>query len=216
MIDIFDADYFERGIESGKSCFRNYRWIPEMTIPMVMTIIDKLGIKRGQKVLDFGCAKGYVVKAFRLLHRDAYGVDVSKYAIDNCDKDIQPYLFLNPEKGITVKVGTEFDFCIAKDVFEHIPQRDLVDTLLLLSVITEVLFVCVPLGKNGIYNAPTNQFDVTHIICEDEVWWSDIFVNNGWELEEFTFRVDGIKDSYYSKYPTAHGFFTLRSKNYEA
>ena len=72
---VYNESYFERGLESGLSLYQNYRWIPELTIPMAMTIIDFLGIKRHQTILDFGCAKGFLVKAFRLLYRSAYGVD---------------------------------------------------------------------------------------------------------------------------------------------
>ena len=66
--NLFDENYFERGVETQTSLYQNYRWMPEQTIPMVMTIIDYLKIQRGATVLDFGCAKGFVVKAFRLLH----------------------------------------------------------------------------------------------------------------------------------------------------
>ncbi len=83
----FDRDYFERGIASGKSLYENYRWIPELTIPMAMTYIDTLGLKKEDRILDFGCAKGYVVKALRMLHRKAWGCDVSDYAIESSDQD---------------------------------------------------------------------------------------------------------------------------------
>ena len=74
----YDEDYFERGIESGKSLYTNYRWIPELTIPMCSFLNEQLGIGQSENVLDFGCAKGFIVKAMRLLGRNAYGVDLNQ------------------------------------------------------------------------------------------------------------------------------------------
>jgi len=43
-------------------------------------------------VLDVGCAKGYLVKALRDAGLEAYGVDVSEYAVSAADPSIRPYL----------------------------------------------------------------------------------------------------------------------------
>jgi len=202
-MDIYDRDYYERGIESGKSCYQNYRWIPELTIPMAMVMIDYLGIKRGQSVLDYGCAFGYLVKALRMLGRDAWGADISQYAIEHAYSSEYCYLLNEVDKyGIS-----RSHFCIAKDVFEHIPERMLVETLKWIDA--DTLFAVIPLGRNGVFRAPANNLDITHETCKDEAWWKNFFISNGWKLKDFTFQIEGIKDSYYEKYPKAHGFFTL-------
>ncbi|MCK5606481.1 hypothetical protein KAR91_31555, partial [Candidatus Pacearchaeota archaeon] len=74
----------------------------------------------------------------------------------------------------------------------------------------EIMFAIIPLGENDKYRAPANNLDVTHKICKSELWWTDFLEKNGWILTDFTFRVPGIKDSYYEKHPKAHGFFTLK------
>ena len=201
----FDADYFERGLETGKSCYQVYRWIPELTIPMAMTIIDYLGIKRGQKVLDFGCSKGFLVKALRMLGRDAWGFDVSQYAIENADPTIRDYCKLMGTENGTPE---QFHFCVAKDVLEHIPEAVLAVTLQEIRATT--LFAVIPLGENGTYRAPANNIDKSHVVCRPEAWWVDKFEACGWKAVWFTWRVPGIKDSYYDNFPTAHGFFTLK------
>ena len=57
----YDADYFLRGKETGKSLYENYRWLPDLTTPMVCSIISHLGIRSGDTILDFGCAALNVV-----------------------------------------------------------------------------------------------------------------------------------------------------------
>jgi len=202
----FDADYYERGLETGRSCYQNYRWMPELTIPLAMTIIDYLGIKRNSRILDFGCAKGYLVKALRLLYRDAHGVDTSKYAIENADPDVKDYC------GTVDIPPLEYDYIIAKDVFEHIEITRLKKELEWLYNRSSKMFAIVPLGENKRYYSEKNNLDKSHIICEDSAWWTSFFAANKWYVKDFRYRIDGIKDSYYETTPKAHGFFTLQTK----
>ena len=208
-MEIYDRDYYERGLETGKSCYQNYRWVPELTIPMAMAMIDLLGIKRGQTVLDYGCAFGFLVKALRLLGRKAWGVDISTYAIENADPSEHCFLkagnYLHGKAAFLQSLHS--DFCIAKDVFEHIPYSEIVEVFEWINA--DTMFAIIPLGENDKYRAPANNLDVTHKICKDETWWTNLLEKNGWELQDFTFRIEGIKDSYYEKHPKAHGFFTL-------
>ena len=206
MNELYDKNYFEFGVESGKSNYSRYRWIPELTIPMAMTMIDHLDIKPHHKILDFGAAKGFLVKAFRWLNRQAWGMDISEYAISNCDPEVREY-YVNNLNG--------YDFIIAKDVFEHIPLDELsviIDRIKAVSefkAVSDKLFAIIPLGDNGKYRAPANDHDVTHVNCMTEDEWIQYFADNHLICREFTFKIRGIKDSYYEQYPTAHGFFTL-------
>ena len=46
-------------------------------------IVKKYKLKKGDKVLDIGCAKGFLVKDLIDIGIDAYGIDISQYAINN-------------------------------------------------------------------------------------------------------------------------------------
>jgi len=121
MSELYDEDYFLRGKETGKSLYENYRWIPELTVPMAKSIVKHCGIKQDQRILDFGCARGYLVRALRELGHEAYGYDESRWALDNLDPVAQP--FINSVVGYTPFWKREkFDWVIAKDVLEHIDE----------------------------------------------------------------------------------------------
>lgn len=213
-MDRFDKDYFERGLQTGKSAYENYRWIPELTIPLAHEITEVCSIGRNDKILDYGCAKGFLVKALRLLHYDAWGLDVSEYALDNAPVDIKNYLYFQeyPFWGLDVYLQYHnFDWLIAKDVFEHITTGNLIEYLLFFRLHIENMFVIVPLGKNGEYNAETNNMDPSHVICEDINWWIKLFKNSGYEVAWATTEMDYIKQSY-NDIPDAHGFFKLKRK----
>ena len=49
--------------------------------------------KKGSRVLDVGCAKGFLVKDFLDLGIDAYGLDISEYALKNCEEEtVEDYI----------------------------------------------------------------------------------------------------------------------------
>lgn len=208
MKSSFNKDYFENGINTGVSLYTNYRWIPELTIPMAFRMIEFLGIKPTDKVLDYGCAKGYVVQAMRLLYRDCYGVDISEYAVEESEKHIRPYLqvlngsndLLNLPFGIK-----QFDYVIAKDVFEHIPAEELKVIVANLRQICRCLFVVVPLGDGQKYYEPAYEFDKTHVIREDITWWSNLFLHSGFSVVKQHYKIPGIKDNW--KCENGNGFF---------
>ncbi len=194
----YTRDYFERGIETGKSLYSNYTWLPEMTIPMAMTMIDYLKIKRGQRVLDIGCAKGYLVKAMRWLGREAWGCDISDYALETADSEVKQYLSKELPKD-------HFHFAISKDTFEHVPLPIL--RRYLTNLKASVLFVVVPLGDGKHYNIPAYELDTTHIHRQPLIWWNELLKSQGWKIRSAVPRVQGIKDNWISE-EMGNGFIT--------
>lgn len=198
----YDADYFLRGKQTGKSLYEDYRWMPELTIPMAARMVSHCGIALEDTILDFGCARGYLVKALRRLWYNAWGYDISRWALENADEGVKEYLICN---GSTIWNGS-FDWIIAKDVLEHIDE---------LSCYTELLktarkgtFVIVPLAHGKRYDVPEYEMDVTHIHRRPLAWWTGHFHQAGWSVEA-RYRVEGIKDNY-QQYPTGNGFIVAR------
>jgi len=200
MGELYDRDYFERGIATQKSLYTDYRWIPELTIPMAMTLIDLLHLGRDDTILDFGCAKGFLVKALRMLHRKAWGCDISRYAIENSD-GVREYL------NHTIP-SDRFDWIIAKDVLEHIEEGELLPILKELRNHGNQMFAIIPLGENGKFIVPAYHLDRTHKIAENAWWWKEKFAQERWKIEKFRYRIEGIKDNWAS-YEKGNGFFIL-------
>ena len=74
----FDEEYFLRGEESGKSNYTNYRWLGDVTLQYAIFLVRHLGLNRYSSVLDFGCARGYLVKAMGMQGIRAHGYDISQ------------------------------------------------------------------------------------------------------------------------------------------
>lgn len=81
---------------------------------------------RGKKVLDIGCAKGFIVKDLRDMGADAYGLDVSSYAIGQCEAEVAPYLTIGDARTYLKNYKKdEFDVVFSLRFMECIPEEDI-------------------------------------------------------------------------------------------
>ncbi len=193
----YTEDYYVRGKESGLSLYSDYRWLPDLTIPMAHWLVCHLGIQRCDTILDFGCARGYVVKALRLLGYSAFGVDCSEWAIANADDGARPYIRL--DSGIPT--FAEYDWLIAKDVLEHIPGEDLVEVLSALgNQVKRGFLIAVPLSHAVGEGYVINQYerDITHVQRLTLEEWGRLVadcVGDSFTVS-WTYRLPGLKDNY--------------------
>lgn len=204
----YDEDYFLRGKQSGKSLYENYRWLPGLTIPMASRIVEHCGIELSDSILDFGCARGYLIKALQTIGHEARGYDISEWALANCDPEVKDAVSNQwpPAKHV--------DWIIAKDVLEHIPLHNISRLLRQFSEIAaKGVFVVVPLSK-GLgqrYAVEEYEADMTHVLRWPLEQWVDEMHNafdHTWEISA-RYRIKGIKDNY-ADWERGNGFITCK------
>jgi GT2 family glycosyltransferase/SAM-dependent methyltransferase len=81
-------------------------------------IVRRLGPKR---VLDVGCAMGFLVESLRDRGVEAYGFDISEYAIRHVRPDIRRYCWV---ASATQPIDGRFDLITCIEVLEHLLDRD--------------------------------------------------------------------------------------------
>lgn len=203
----FDADYYLRGVETGKSSYCDYSWKPDLSLPFARSLQWYLGLKSEDVVLDFGCARGYLVKALRMNGLNARGTDISEWAIANCDPDVKPHVSNELTTGHMI-----YDWVVCKDTAEHIHLDDLRDLLPKLGASSRKgLFFVVPLTGyfGGAYLRPEDEADPTHKVRYTLPDWLKLFQQT---LPDFnangSYHIHGIKPAS-SQVPQSCGFFTL-------
>jgi 2-polyprenyl-3-methyl-5-hydroxy-6-metoxy-1,4-benzoquinol methylase len=196
----FDQAYFEDGVRSKVSAYENYRWMPERSIREATSIINNIEFETS---LDYGCAKGFLVHAMRLLGKHSYGVDISKYAIDNCYPAVRPYV--NQINSID-DVNDEFDLIIAKDVLEHVPHKEIPRLLAGFRERCKNIFIAVPLGDGDRFRIREYEMDSTHIIRESEEWWLTTIVQAGFKIKFFDYKYHYVKDKWTETHPFGNAF----------
>lgn len=197
---VFDEKYFEDGVRSRVSAYENYRWMPERSIREASSIINNISFTT---VLDFGCAKGFMVHALRLLGKEAHGVDVSEYAVTNCHPKVKEYLTV-VDTAEDIKGG--WDLIIAKDVLEHIPKEEIPSVLTALRRRCKTIFVAVPLGDGTRYRIREYEMDITHVTKESEEWWLTTLVDAGFKIKYFDYEFGHLKENWTVPHPYGNAF----------
>ena len=188
----FDHDYFECGRISGKGWYMNHRWMPQRSFREALAIIDYLGLDQTARVLDVGCAKGFLVRALRELEINADGCDISEYALSSAPQGCWHCASIEEWK----KRNKLYTHAFIKDVLEHNTVEQLRNTLNAISYVTSRMLCIVPLGDKGKYRIPQYHVDASHIIAENEEWWRQIFIQEGWDVVGEIYHIPGLKDNW--------------------
>lgn len=209
--DVYDEEYYLRGKQSGRSNYEQYKYLPELTIPMAKSIISYLGIKSGDSLLDYGAARGYLVKCMMDLGIDAYGYDISEWAVANCHEDVRDRMTTN-----ILNIPNSFDWLNIKDCCEHIPEDDLwILVNKLLKKTKKGVLIIVPLSKvdGGQYICPRDNQDVTHVIRWTLGTWVNFLQSCSPDFLAWGgYHVSGIKQAS-DEWLGSCGFITALRKN---
>jgi len=197
---LFTKDYYEDGVRKHISGYENYKWMPTRSIPEALDIQKNFKFKT---CVDYGCAKGFLVNALRIIGCDAYGEDISEYAVQNCHPNVRGYVSLPNNKF--------YDLLICKDVLEHIHEEQLPEVLQSLKCKSNQFFFVIPLGDDDRFRIREYEVDVTHVTKKDEEWWINLFESQGFELVRFSYDLGSIKKKWIEPHPYGNGFFILKN-----
>jgi ubiquinone/menaquinone biosynthesis C-methylase UbiE len=81
-------------------------------------------LKPGDRILDIGCGKGFLMYEFSLLGFDVTGIDCSLYACANSKEEIRNRIKWEGASALSLK-DNEFDFVYSINVFHNMEIRRL-------------------------------------------------------------------------------------------
>jgi protein-L-isoaspartate(D-aspartate) O-methyltransferase len=118
----FDADYWDGDRKFGYGGFKydgRYR-------PMVEAMAKHYGLKAGDRILDVGCGKAFLLYEFTQAAPgvEVRGVDISRYGIANAKPEVRPFL----EVGNCTRLpfpDHSFDLVISINTFHNLYCYDL-------------------------------------------------------------------------------------------
>lgn len=164
----YGAHYYETGC--GIPYERNQHWLTFFS-GIADAIVKQIG---PASALDAGCAMGFLVEALRQRTVEAYGVDISEYAISQVADDVKPYCWVG---SLTEPLPRRYDLIVCMEVLEHLPAAELpraIETLCAAS--DDILFS----------STPDDYSEATHFSVQPPEVWASLFAAQGfWHDADF-------------------------------
>jgi SAM-dependent methyltransferase len=118
-------------------------------------------------VLDAGCAMGFLVEALRERRVEAWGVDVSEYAISKVGESVSQYCSV---ASLTEPLPRRYDLITCIEVLEHIPPSETEAAIANLCAATDTLLFS---------STPHDYGEATHLNVQPPEAWSAAFAREG-------------------------------------
>ena len=118
----FGADYWDGDRCYGYGGYRyDGRWRP-----IAARMAAHYGLKPGDRVLDVGCGKGYLLHELAQVipGLEIAGLDISGYAIGNAKPEVRPFLQAGTATTLPFEVDS-FDFVVSLGTLHNLPLPDL-------------------------------------------------------------------------------------------
>lgn len=114
----FDREFFDGSRDTGYGGYHyDGRWAA-----VALRMKQYYGLKSGAKVLDVGCAKGFLVHEFRKIGIDAKGLDVSRYALANAYGEVGKFLM---HRGADKIPDDNYSLIISINTLHNLERNDL-------------------------------------------------------------------------------------------
>jgi len=191
---LYDAAYYRE--HCGLPYERSAHWLGFFG-DIAETLIRKL---KPRRVFDAGCAWGLLVEALRDRGVEAWGVDISPYAISQVRPNIQPFCrvasltepIITPE-GLPEgrPDGRAYDLVTCIEVLEHMSEKEAEQAIRNLCAATDTIFFS---------STPSDFTEPTHVNVRPIISWLHLFSEQG-------FAPDVVFDA---SFVTQHAFLLRR------
>ena len=183
----FGWEYFDKKGICYNGYFYDGRWVP-----IVKRFIEHYNIEDGDKILDVGCAKGYMLYDF--LHAlptlEVTGIDISKYAIDCAPPEVKEFLHLENANDMSMFSDNSFDLVISINAIHSF--RTIKETEKAVSEIQRVSkgksYIVVDSYRNEKERIRMEQWQIAGHMVLSENEWKRIFLDVGYTGDHYWFK----------------------------
>jgi len=160
-IETFDAYYFANCC--GRPYARDEEWF-RFFGNIADSIIRDI---QPRSVLDAGCAWGFLVEKLRERDVEAFGIDISPYAIDHVHPDIAQFCKVG---SIVESFPRTYDLVVCIEVLEHMTKEN---------AELAVRNICDHTGDVLFSSTPFDYKEATHFNVQPPEYWAELFARHG-------------------------------------
>ena len=174
----FGMEYFDGDRTQGYGGYRyDGRWLP-----IAARIRDFYGLKAGDRVLDVGCAKGFLLHDFRQVipDVDVVGLDISAYALGNAVEDVRASLVQGSADALPFPDGS-FDLVLAINSIHNLERAACVRAVREIERVSRRFkYVQVDSWLNEEQHENLERWVLTALTYSDPEGWRRLFAEAGY------------------------------------
>ena len=118
-------------------------------------------------VLDVGCAKGFLVEALRDQGTEAFGIDISEYAVASVREDIRPFCKV---QSVLHPIEGHYDLLTCIEVLEHLDQAE---------IALAIQHLCAASDDILLSSTPFDYDEESHVSVHTPAYWAEQFAYHG-------------------------------------
>jgi 2-polyprenyl-3-methyl-5-hydroxy-6-metoxy-1,4-benzoquinol methylase len=138
-------------------------------------LLKQLNLINDKPILDFGCATGFLVKGLLNERLDAYGYDISEWAISEAVNIVG-------KRASNQLIDKDYGIVYFLDVLEHINQKELEKIFSTMSFDSFIFRIPVTSTIGGKYILDISEKDSTHIVRWPKNKWKEFFTWHGYTI----------------------------------
>ena len=182
----FDVEYFDKDRLTG---YGGYSYNPKFWTETVAHIKDFYNLNNDSKILDVGCAKGFMMHDFSLLlpKAEIVGVDISNYAIDNCIESMKDVISYANANNLPFE-DDYFDLVISINTIHNLPLIDCKEALREISRVSKKdAFIMNDAWRNPKEKDSMLKWNLTALTYMSTDDWKLLFKDVGYEGDYYWF-----------------------------
>ena len=191
----YGADYWDT-LDDGRGYQDSLMWQDIAFILRELTCIHPFtnqDLSSMVKIMDVGCAMGYLVRHLRARGIESWGVDNSEYALEHAPDDVRQHVsrvdLTQASDVIPRHARRGYNVVTCFETLEHIPEGSVDNAL-------ENLAAC--MHPEGLLIAticveghPNPYHDPTHVTIKPPMWWEEKLRDH--QLERVDFMEEDLK-----------------------
>jgi len=173
----FGFDYWDR--PDAKAGYGGYRYDGRYR-PVAERMVEVYGLEPGERVLEVGCGKRFLLVEFLHLGLDVIGIDLSEYAVANAHPELAGRILCASVLDAPVP-DDAFDLVLAKDSLPHLSESDVELAVAACERFSRrSAFLEIEVARTDHEAEMLYRWDTTHRTRRPPEWWLELFDRVGY------------------------------------
>lgn len=183
---LFGEDYFDGDRRHG---YGGFSYQARFWQPVVPSFQQQYSLKSSSRVLDVGCAKGFMMHDFAEIIPGIYveGIDISEYAIEHGLDDMKPFMQVANAKELPFE-DNSFDLVISVNTVHNLPIEECKQALKeIMRVTRQDAFVTMDAYRSDEEKQRMDMWNLTALTYMSVSEWEDLFSEIGYTGDYYWF-----------------------------